>query len=297
MVKDDAQAKPEVKAEKAYPKVDSKTDPRGSPRSGLRGGPRGGPRGGLRGGPNKGPRRGPRTERREEPEFDPASWKPKTALGKLVKEEKITDIEQILDNGLKILEPEIVEMLMPNLESDLLLIGQSKGKFGGGKRRVFRQTQKKTKEGNKPKFAAFAVIGNKDGIVGLGYGKSKETVPAREKALRNAKLNIFKIRRGSGSWEAETHEPISIPFMVEGKAGSVKLKLIPASKGTGLIAEPEIAKILSLAGIKDIWTQTKGQTKTKTNFIMACEKALKQLIKTKLSEEKKAKLHIVEGKA
>ncbi|MFT4305063.1 MAG: hypothetical protein ACMXX8_03140, partial [Candidatus Woesearchaeota archaeon] len=126
-------------------------------------------------------------------------WEPKTDLGKDVKNGKITDIDQILDSGKKILEPEIVDYLMPDLETDLLLIGQSKGKFGGGQRRVFRQTQKKTREGNKPQFATIAIVGDKNGHIGIGYGKSRETVPAREKAIRRAKLNIFKIRRGSGS--------------------------------------------------------------------------------------------------
>ena len=72
--------------------------------------------------------------------------------------------------------------------------------------------KKKTKEGNKPKFATIAVIGNKNGYVGLGYGKAKETVPAREKAIRNAKLSIMKIRRGCGSWECGCKEPHSLTF-------------------------------------------------------------------------------------
>ncbi|MFH1409850.1 MAG: 30S ribosomal protein S5 [Nanoarchaeota archaeon] len=228
-------------------------------------------------------------------EIDVAAWKPKTSLGKRVKNNEIVDIEHLLDSGATILEPEIIDILLPGMESDLLLIGQSKGKFGGGQRRVFRQTQKKTREGNKPKFATYAVIGNRDGIVGLGYGKSKETVPAREKAVRNAKINIFKIRRGSGSWESKSDEPHSIPFKVEGKCGSVRLALLPAPKGTGLCATPEIAKILAFAGIKDIWTQTRGQTKTRTNLIVACERALKQLSITKLPA--KTMLHIVDGKA
>src|SRR4030042_762182 len=70
-----------------------------------------------------------------------------------------------------------------------------------GKRRAVRQTQKKTQEGNILSFATFAIVGNKDGYIGLGHGKSKETIPAREKAMRKAKLNIIKIRRGCGSWE------------------------------------------------------------------------------------------------
>ena len=102
-------------------------------------------------------------------------------------------VDEILDSGRTILEPEIVDTLL-ELETEMLLIGQAKGKFGGGARRVFKQTQKKTKEGNKPSFASNAVVGNQNGLVGVGYGKSKETVPAREKAIRNAKKNIFKMQ-------------------------------------------------------------------------------------------------------
>lgn len=224
-------------------------------------------------------RSGRRTEQVEE-----VIWEPKTQIGKKVASGDITDIHEILDRGEPILEKEIVETLIPDLESELLLVGQAKGKFGGGKRRAFRQTQKKTREGNKPRFATLAVVGNKKGIVGLGYGKSKETVPAREKATRNAKLNIFKIRRGSGSWESRTSKPHSIPFAVEGKCGSVIVKLIPAPIGTGLKADHEIAKILMMAGIQDVWTQTFGQTRSKINLIKATENALKKLMTTKLQE-------------
>lgn len=212
------------------------------------------------------------------------NWKPKTDLGKKVAAGEVTDINEILDNGFRIMEKEIVETLVPNIESDLLLIGQAKGKFGGGKQRAFRQTQKKTKEGNKPKFGAFAVVGNRNGLIGLGFGKSKETVPSREKALRNAKLNLFKIRRGSGSWESRTVKPHSIPFAVEGKCGSVIVKLIPAPIGTGLKADKEVGKILALAGIKDIWTSTFGQTRNKFNLIKATEDALRKLTSTKLQD-------------
>ena len=86
------------------------------------------------------------------------SWMPKTSLGKLVKEGKITNIDEILEKGLRILEARIVDLLIPNLETDFIMVGQSKGKFGGGKRSIWRQTQKKTAEGNKPKFAALAII-------------------------------------------------------------------------------------------------------------------------------------------
>lgn len=224
-------------------------------------------------------------------------WVPKTEIGKKVKNGEITSIDEILDSGKKIMEPEIVDILMPDSESDLILIGQSKGKFGGGQRRVFKQTQKKTQEGNKPKFAAYSVIGNKDGLVGIGYGKAKETVPAREKAFRNAKLNVIKIRRGCGDWRCGCKTPHSIPFAVQGKCGSVIIKLIPAPKGKGLCIERECQKVLRLAGINDIWSKAMGQTGSKINLINACFEALKNLMSMKTMPEYNEALGIVEGEA
>ena len=224
----------------------------------------------------------------------PADWTPKTELGRKVVNGEITHIDQILDNGLTILEPEIVDSLL-SLDSDLLLVGQAKGKFGGGQRRVFRQTQKKTREGNKPKFTTMAVVGNKDGYIGIGLGKSKETVPAREKAIKNAKLNIFKISRGQGSWESNSREASSIPFSVKGECGSVELRLMPAPKGKGLVAEKECQKILRLAGIEDIWSKTRGQTKNKINMIKALEDALKKLVSTKVRPHEVEVLSYQEG--
>ncbi len=233
--------------------------------------------------------------KKEDTGFDKENWNPKTGLGKKVKNDEITDVCEILDNGLRILEPEIVDVLIPNLSSELLLIGQSKGKFGGGQRRVFRQTQKKTQEGNKPKFATIAAVGNMNGIVGIGYGKSKETVPAREKAIRNAKLNIIKIRRGNGSWEDVSTEPNTIPFRVQGKSGSVIVDLIPAPNGTGLRIQKELQKIMKLAGIKDIWSKTKGQTRSSINLIQACFDALKSLMETRVIPSAAKECSVVEG--
>jgi len=222
-------------------------------------------------------------------------FKPITGLGKKVASGEITDINFILDNGFVIMEKNIVDTLIPDIQNDLLLVGQAKGKFGGGKRRIFRQTQKKTREGNKPRFAALAVVGNKQGIIGLGYGKSKETVPAREKAVRNAKFNIFKIRRGCGSWECGCGEPHSLPFTVEGKCGSAVIKLIPAPKGTGLKVDKEVAKILDLAGIKDVWSKIHGQSRTKINMIRAAEAALRKSMSTKLQQIHYQKLSVSEN--
>ena len=223
-------------------------------------------------------------------------WKPVTAVGRMVKEGKITDIEDIFDRNFKIKEAEIVNVLVPNLEEDLLLIGQAKGKFGGGQRRIFRQTQKKTREGNRIQFMTCAVVGNRNGYVGIGTGKSKETVPARDKAKRKARLNLMRIRRGAGSWASDSMEPTSIPFAVTGKCGSVRLTLMPAPRGTGLCVEKECAKVLSLAGVKDIWSKTEGQTGTKLNLIEALVDALKKLSETKVRHDDIVKVGLVEGK-
>lgn len=225
-------------------------------------------------------------------EFGKEGWQPKTSLGKKVKSGEIINIDQILDKRDRILEYQVVDILLPNLIIDLLLVGQSKGKFGGGQKRVFKQTQKKTQEGNKPHFATMAVVGNEDGYIGVGYGKSKETVPAREKAIRNAKLNIIKVRRGCGSWQCGCNMPHTIPFTVEGKQGSVVVKLMPAPKGTGLCIEEECKKILKLAGLKDIWSKTLGQTRTKVNLVNACFTALKNLMEIKVPRKYE---HFIEG--
>ncbi|MCA9477536.1 MAG: 30S ribosomal protein S5 [Nanoarchaeota archaeon] len=222
------------------------------------------------------------------------NWKPKTEIGRKVKSGEIKNIDEILGSGKKILEPEIVDTLLKT-ESELLLVGQAKGKFGGGQRRVFRQTQKKTREGNKPKFATMAVVGDRNGHVGIGFGKSKETVPAREKAFAQAKTNMMMIRRGSGSWEDDSNHPHSIPFAVEGKCGSYTLKLMPAPNGKGLICDKEVAKVLALAGVKNVWSKSFGQTKNKINVLKATVSALRKLSQVSVQQKHRDTLAIAEG--
>ena len=222
---------------------------------------------------------------RRENKFTIESWNPKTKLGIKVKDGKIKSIDEILDKGDKILESEIVDSLL-NLKTDLILIGQSKGKFGGGKRRAWKQTQRKTEEGNVLKFSAMSVVGDENGHVGIGKGNSVETLPARDKSTINAKLNIFKITRKCSAFDCECSEPHTIPFKVSGKSGSVEIKLIPAPQGTGLVVTNELKKVLKLAGIKDIYSKTSGQTRTTENLVKACIDALK---KTNMIQEQKIK--------
>lgn len=223
-----------------------------------------------------------RTRAEEEERNRFLSWEPKTKLGKAVKEGKEKDIDVILSERKRILEPEIVDTLLP-IETDLLLAGQAKGKFGGGKRRAWRQTQKKTMEGNVLTFSALAVVGDKNGHVGIGFGKAQETLPAREKAIRSAKLNIIRVKLGFESPEAEKDlsDPHTVPFRVEGKCGSVRIAFLPAPRGTGLVAGDECKKILRLAGVKDVYTVSKGQTGTSLNLARACVDALEKTTRMK----------------
>ena len=203
------------------------------------------------------------------------AWDPKTKLGEEVKSGKIKDIDEILDSKRKILEAEIVDSLI-DVKSDLLSIGQSKGKFGGGKRRAWRQTQRKKKEGNVPTFSAMAVIGDEKGHIGIGSGKAMETLPARDKAIRKAKLNIIKVKRTCAGFDCDCSELHTVPFKVTGKAGSVKVTLIPAPQGTGLVVGNELKKILKFAGIKDVYSRTTGRLRTTFNLIKACMNALEK---------------------
>jgi small subunit ribosomal protein S5 len=214
----------------------------------------------------------------------PLAWEPKTQLGREVKDGKIKNIDEILKSGRKILEAEISDHLL-TLKSDLIFIGQSKGKFGGGKRRAWRQTQRKTEEGNVPTFSAMAVVGDENGHVGFGYGNSMETLPARDKALRKAKLNIIKVQRGCSGFDCDCPEKHTVPFKVTGKSGSVRITLIPAPQGTGLVVASELKKVLKLAGIKDVYSKTFGKIRTTFNTIKACFDALEKTNKAEAKEE------------
>jgi len=191
-------------------------------------------------------------------------WKPRTKLGWMVKEGKITSIDEIFALNLKIKEPEIVDYLLPNLKYEILDV---------------TLVQKMTDAGRRTKFRVLVVVGNEDGYVGLGLGKAKQLRVAIEKALIDAKLNIIPVRRGCGSWECNCSEPHSVPFVVEGKSGSVRVKLIPAPLGTGLVAGDAAKVVLRMAGIRDVWTWSKGETRTTMNFAKAVFNALKNLNK------------------
>lgn len=204
-------------------------------------------------------------------------WIPKTSLGKQVFEGKIKSIDEILFAGKKIIEPEIVDHLVPNLQSELILIGGRAGKGGGIQRIPVRITAKMHSSGRRFRTSAFFVVGDGNGIIGVGRGASVEPRTAMEKSLRKAKLNVIKIKRGCGDWECRCGLEHSIAFKTKGHSGSVRVELMPAPRGVGLVADNETKKILRMAGIKDIWVKTFGNTSNRINLALAVFDALRKL--------------------
>ena len=189
------------------------------------------------------------------------NWIPRTRLGKMVLERKISSLEELFMEGLKIRESEIVDILLPDLQEEVINIGL---------------VQKQTDAGEKSQFRAIVVVGNRDGYVGLGSGKAKQVRSAIEKAAVDARLNINPIRRGCGSWECGCGKPHSMPFQVRGECGGVEVVLIPGPRGLGIVASEAAKVILGLAGVKDCWTKSYGSTRTVPSFAFAVFDALKK---------------------
>ena len=186
-------------------------------------------------------------------------WIPKTRLGKLVFEGQVTTFDEALKSGLPIKESGLVSALLPNLEDEVLDINM---------------VQRMTDSGRRVKFRTTVIVGNRDGYIGLGEGKDVQVGMAIKKGIEKAKLNLFKINRGCGSWECGCGQPHTVPYEVMGEAGSVRIVLMPAPRGLGIAAGGTAKKVMDMAGIKDIWTRTFGSTRTTLNFAMATYDAL-----------------------
>ena len=207
-------------------------------------------------------------------------WGPKTRLGQMVKKGEISTMSDALNSGLPMREPAIVDILLPEVEDEVIDV---------------KMVQRMTDSGRRIKFVITVVVGNKDGFVGLGQAKGKEVGPSIKKAIDNAKLNIIEIRRGCGSWECGCRKPHTVPFAVKGKSGSVEVTFKPAPHGIGLATGDVAKKILELAGVKDCWAFTKGQTKTVVNYAKAVFDALKKNAEMRITQNEVKKISIVSG--
>lgn len=122
------------------------------------------------------------------------------------------------------------------------------------------------KGGRRMRFRAIVVVGNKKGKVGLGTGKAGEVQAAVQKATRAAKRAMMRVPINKGT----------IPHQVDMKYKSAKLRILPASAGTGIIAGGALRVILELAGVKDVLSKRFG-TKNKLVNAQAAMLALKAL--------------------
>lgn len=216
---------------------------RGRGRGGDRGrGDRGRGRGGGRG-------RGDKGEKEE--------WTPVTKLGRLVRDGKIKSVEEIFLFSLPIKEYQIVDFLIPSLRDEVMKI---------------MPVQKQTSAGQRTRFKCYVAVGDGNGHIGLGVKAAKEVATAIRGAIINAKMNLVPVRRGY--WGLNSGAPHTVPCKVSGKCGSVRVRLIPAPRGSGIVASLIPKKLLNMAGIEDVYSSSTGHTRTRGNLAMAVYHAL-----------------------
>ncbi len=145
----------------------------------------------------------------------------------------------------------IDEALQVDVRDDVVAINRSAAVVKGGRRFS---------------FSALTIVGNGDGLVGIGYGKAKEVPSAVEKSVKDGKKRLMRVTRDGNT----------IPHAVEAVYCSSRVRLIPAQPGTGVIAGKAVRKVVELAGIHDILTKVYGSTNP-LNVVKATMAALAQL--------------------
>lgn len=207
--------------------------------------------------------------RDEEERFNIEAWQPKTRMGSDVKGGKIVSIEQIFASGKPIKEVEIVEALLPNMESKVLEVAS---------------VQRMTKNKRRQKYRATVVVGDRHGHVGVGTSKDVEVRPAISAAIKDAKLKIISVLLGCGSWECNCGTSHSLPLRVTGKCGTSEITLKPAPRGVGVVANAVVKAVVELSGISDVWSFSRGRTRDIYNTAIATYEALGSITELKNME-------------
>ena len=155
---------------------------------------------------------------------------PCTKLGRLVRDGKIRSMEQVFLFSLPIKEYQITDLFMKDTLKDEVM--------------QIMPVQKQTSAGQRTRFKCVVAVGDYNGHIGMGTKCAKEVATAIRGGINAAKCAVVPVRRGY--WGAKIGQPHTVPIKLTGKCGSVRIRLVPAARGTGIVASPTSKKVLQM---------------------------------------------------